>query len=218
MLSQERSLTLFIAAFVMGVLLVAVFIIGLFSPFWCDVKVINVITCITEMEVSVDKQPAQLTEQAKEEGAQPVSEPTEYEPTTTVEFEDVEQAMIDDPILEQFVLSLKVAIEEADYQALGDMITEPFNMGPHGASYANLAKLQAIEFLKEEMKGLSITVDISNEGRKIAREEYVTPSEAAFALLSFGWPDETVSILGIKRVGENYLWSDLVLFISLGSD
>lgn len=211
-MSQEtRTLILLVAALVVLLFVVVVLFIGLFSPFWCDIPVVNFISCTTgkaeieEPQVSIQEQkkPTQTIEVVVQETETPI------EIVPTPPYEDLEKAREEDPTLELFVQSLKKAIEEADFVTLETLVSETFNIGGYASEYNELSRNEFIEILKNEIAPGKITVDLTNEGRRVAQEAYVTPREGKFALLSTGWPEK--AILGITRIGEEYFWTDLVI-------
>ncbi len=219
--SEDRTLRKYYVLFAAVLLGGVLFVWGQVDPILCDVPFVSFFTCPGDSESSDDGRsvapelPDEEAEDMVDQGTPPTPVPTEYVPTTSVEYEDVEKAIRGDPVLEQFVQNLKAAIESADFETLEGMISEPFNVGPYGSHYDFLNKQEAIARLQAELEGLTITVDLSNEGRRVARDEYATPREANYALLSYGWPKDSVSIIGIKRSGEGYLWADLLLFVAL---
>jgi len=216
-MSQEKSLAIYVAVFLLSIFIGVVFFVGLFNPFWCDVPVVGLFTCLTEGKTEVEKpmkEKGQGESEVPTQGIQQEVYSTEVIPTPLIEYKDLEREMDDEPDLKQFIQTLKKAIESADFQTLEGLVSDPFHMGPYGGEYADLSRLEAIEHLRELMGELKVTIDVTNEGRSLARERYVTPRGANFALLSYGWPKGSVSLLGVKKIGEVYFWTDLVLFIN----
>jgi hypothetical protein len=210
---EVRNLTLFTSAFLIGTMVLLALLFSLISPIWCDVPGINFLTCMLGRDENRDYRPELILEETPEVSEENTNQEEQPEPEPTVMlYDDIEDAASDDPLFTAFLNELKRAVEEKDYQTIEGLIAEPFNIAPYGGEYSTLSKVDAIKRLSTDLEGLNLLVDISNEGRIVAQELYVTPREASFALICYGWPEGSFSILGLTQVEDTFLWSDTINF------
>lgn len=213
----ERRLILYMVAFSFGAVVLFAFVIGFFiSPFWCDVRGVNFVTCFGDRSNYTRQQAEYYANQPQSEseampGETPESNNRPQPQPTAQLYENLEAAATKDPQLVEFLETFKTAVETKDYQTIEGLITDPFNVGPYGSSYATLDKEQAMEKLKEILADEHILVVTTNEGRDIAQALSATPRDASFALIAYGVPHDSYSILGISQTDQGYFWSDLIL-------
>lgn len=209
MSEEAKKLVLLGGCAVVLLVVLVVFVVGLINPFWCDIPVINIVSCVTGKARNEESQVSEREQEVLEPTEAILTEETPVPVIPTVPYQDLEQARVEDPALELFVQSLKKALEEADFVTLETLVSEPFNIGGSASEYNELTRADVIAILKNDIQAGQISVDITNEGRKVAQEAYVTPREGTFALLSTGWPEK--SILGVTKIGNTYFWTDLVI-------
>lgn len=209
MSEETKKLVLLGGAAIFLLVVVVVFVVGLINPFWCDIPVINIVSCVTGIAENRESQVSESVQEVLEPTDAILTEETPVQVIPTPPYQDLEQARSSDPVLEAYVQSLKKALEEADFATLETLVSETFNIGGYASEYNELTRADVIAILKNEIQTGQISVDISNEGRKVAQEAYVTPREGTFALLSKGWPEK--SILGVTKIGDTYFWTDLVI-------
>ncbi len=218
-MSESRKLIIISLVALFLAVGVITFLIGIIEPFWCDKPGVSFFTCYFQRKsYSGQAQSGSLDRAALPQDSllQTPEIPilTPETPPTLMAYESIEEAAAEDPSLADFLAKLKAAVEEKDFGSIENLIAVPFNIAPYGTSYATLSKEEAMERLRNELEDLNVILDITDEGRSIAHELYATPREASFALVSYGWPEDSISILGIKRTETGYAWSDLILFVS----
>lgn len=216
---MKRQLVILYILFVLSVLIFLTWIVGMFAPFWCDVYGINLFTCFLNRKGFTDIQSGAFISQDQSQEMDMPSEQAEGSVTNTPEppptldvYEDLEQAAADDPQLTEFLGTLKTAIETRDYETIETMISDPFNASVFGTEFNPLNKEEAMERISDDLDSLGgVIVDTTNEGRRVAHELYATPRESTFALVVYGWPHDSYSIMGLRRSDEGgYVWTDLI--------
>lgn len=206
---EDALLIGLVVVFVLIIAVLLAFIAGLFSPFWCDTPLLNLVTCTRGISKKEGDSRALELPEEQEQDSGIVPGETQAVVIPTPEYGDLEEARSLDPALDAFVNALKSALEGKDFETLGTLMGETVNIGPWASHYSDFTRVEAIDILTISLEATSVTLDISNQGMRVAQEYYVTPREAEFALLSTGWPER--SILGITKIGDQYFWTDLVL-------
>jgi hypothetical protein len=217
---QSRQLALLVTATLLLIMVLVTLVVGLISPFWCDVTGVNYLTCSLKTISSpassnryVNEFPLETT--TPEQVTESADQQQEAEPTVMV-YQDLEAAAEDDPALTEFLNTLKTAVETKDHDTISTLISDPFNVGPYGSSYAVMNHDEAIAWLTTSLDEINepIILDITNDSRTKAQQLGVTPREASFALVAYGWPFESISILGVRQTPEGYVWTDLIYFVN----
>lgn len=176
----------------------------------CKIPIVKrLFDCPTEVVLNEEPEP---TPEPSSTPAPTATSKPEYAIEEEMKYLDVEEAKTQDPALEAFLQDLKRALEEADFEILETMISDPFLVGRYQTSFVFYGREEAIENLKTWVQPGQIRMDISNIGRDTAEGLDAKLLEGKYFILSEGWPGR--SLLGIAVTDGKYFWSELITKIN----